>query len=220
MLKAVIFDLDGVIINSEPIYYEANQQLFNQLSINVSEEEYQRFIGKTGKDVWSYLKSKHNIDIPLGELILMENEYFIRLLRSRSDIQPMRGIVKFINSLLRDGISIAVASSSVRMSIDAVLKRFGLDRLFNTVVSGEDVLNGKPSPDIFVITAERLGVKSSECIVIEDSYNGVKASNTAKMFCIGYKTNAHLANQDLSLADMVIDDFTKLSLSDLRMLFN
>jgi beta-phosphoglucomutase-like phosphatase (HAD superfamily) len=211
MLKAVIFDLDGVIINSEHLYHKVNKITFKKLNINVSDEEYEKLIGKTGKDVWSSIKKKYNLSHTVEELIKFENDGFIDLIMSDKDnIKPIKGIIELIKDIDNHNIPMGLASSSIRRSIEAVINLFDIKKYFKTIITGEDVSNGKPNPEIFLKTANLLKVKPEKCIVIEDSYNGVKASKEANMMCLGYK-NPSSGNQDLSLADFVTEDFSEIS---------
>ncbi|WP_432409701.1 HAD family hydrolase [Wukongibacter sp. M2B1] len=211
MIKAVIFDMDGVIIDSEPIHKQVEESLFKKLNIKVSEEEHNSYVGKTSIEMWREIKLKYNLrkDILAEEIVIEEVDRYIEHLLAKDDIKPIMGVRKLINELYIKDIKLALASSAVRRSIETVINLFELGEYFSISISGEDIEDGKPCPDIFLKAANELGVNPMECVVIEDSRNGVIAAKTAGMKCIGFK-NRNSGNQDLSRADMVIDSLSQI----------
>lgn len=211
MIKAVIFDMDGVIIDSEPIHKQVEESLFKKLNIKVSEEEHNSYVGKTSIEMWREIKLKYNLgkDILAEEIVIEEVDRYIEHLLAKDDIKPIMGVRKLINELYIKDIKLALASSAVRRSIETVINLFELGEYFSISISGEDIEDGKPCPDIFLKVANELGVNPMECVVIEDSRNGVIAAKTAGMKCIGFK-NRNSGNQDLSRADMVIDSLSQI----------
>jgi beta-phosphoglucomutase family hydrolase len=218
MFGAVIFDMDGVIIDSEPIYFEAGDKLFRYLGLDVSEEEHHSYVGIRSKDMWSHIRNKYKIDLSTEELVEMEMNIYIDYLLSKKDEKPIPGVVELIEDLYKNNIDLALASSSSIKSIKIVLDMFNLEKFFKIIVNGYEVENGKPAPDIFVYAAKRLGVQPEGCIVIEDSKNGIEAAKSAGMKCVGFK-NLNSGKQDLSSADMVIDSFSQLNYEKLRQIF-
>lgn len=210
MFKAVLFDMDGVIIDSEPIHYKLEREFFGELGIRVGDLEHSSYVGATSRYMWSKIIQKHNLDYPLEELIEKERKNYIDYLTSQENVEPMRGVIKFIKELYGNGIKLALASSASRKTIEIVLDKFKLYRYIQTTISGDDIDNGKPAPDIFLYAAGMLGVRAYECLVIEDSKNGVQAAKAAGMKCVGYK-NVSFSDQDLSCADMVIKSFNEIS---------
>lgn len=218
MLKAVIFDMDGVIIDSEPIYFKVANEIFHELGIRVSEEEIHSYVGTTSKNMWSKIKQKHGLDCPVGDLIKMEIDNYIDYLLYKEDIKPIDKVTDFIEDLHKNNIKLALASSAARLSIKIIVKKFKLEDYFKIRISGEEIKNGKPAPDIFLHASDYLDAKPDECVVVEDSTNGVKAAKAAGMKCIGYK-NINSGNQDLSSSDMVISNFSEISYIKLCELF-
>lgn len=212
MLKAVIFDMDGVIIDSEPIHKDVEKKIFKRLGVTVTGEEHDSYVGVTSENMWNSIKQKHNLSesVSTEELIEMEVKEYIGFLLQHEDIKPITGVVELINELYKNNMKVALASSSVKKSIETVVKMFKLQKYFEVRISGEDILNGKPWPDIFLETAKHLNVAPSECLVIEDSKNGVSAAKAAGMKCIGFK-NINSGNQDLSGADLIIDNYADIS---------
>ncbi|MFP4015777.1 MAG: HAD family hydrolase [Halanaerobiales bacterium] len=213
-LEAVIFDMDGVIIDSEPVHYQVNKKLYDELEIEVTDDEYSNFIGVSNLDHWNYLKEKYNIAESVEELIGKQTSQNIKHLQGSSE-EPIIGVVQLLEDLERENISIGLASSSSLRYIKAVLEKFGIDDYFSVMVSGENMDRGKPHPDIFQEAARKLEVDPENCVVIEDSRNGVMAAKKAQMKCVGF-LNVNSGNQDLSLADKLVDSMKKVTVDMLK----
>ena len=218
MLEAVIFDMDGVIVDSEPWHLEANFELYEELGFTLSREDYATFIGKTNSEMWVFLKSKFALPQSLPELFQRQVQKKIQLLQKHED-GLIKGVLPLLNTLREKGIPIGLASSSPLEYIETILKKYQIAEYFQAVVTGEEMANGKPAPDIFLHTAGLLGVKSENCVVIEDSENGVKAAKAGAMKCIGFK-NINSGGQDLSLADRIVDSLEEISIDGLQALIN
>lgn len=216
--KAVIFDMDGVIIDSEPLHHEVNKKIFNKLGINVSDEEYQSFIGTSNTYMWTILKEKHGLTESIDELNQLQLTENIDYLNNHQE-NPIPGILALLNLFKEYGLKIALASSSPIEYIKKVLENLGLEAYFDITISGESFERGKPYPDIFLHTAKVLGVNPEECVVIEDSQNGVKAARNAGMKIVGYQ-NVNSGNQDLSEADMVVNSLEKIGIEVFKELIN
>ncbi|RYZ00443.1 MAG: HAD family phosphatase [Chitinophagaceae bacterium] len=203
--RAVLFDMDGVLVNSEPLYWEMNRAFFRELGGEVSFEEYGAFIGISATTMWQTLKNRFGWEQPIESLKAAERDRKHAAL-SAAPLSPIAGIPHLLAQLRREGYRVGLASSSLRRNIDLVLDRLAIAASFDTIVSGEEVLHGKPAPDIFLEAARRVGADAADCLVIEDSRNGVAAAKAAGMCCVGYQ-NPSSGPQDLSAADLVIDDF-------------
>jgi len=203
MIKAVIFDMDGVIIDSEPIYLRVEMELFNKLGLTITEKDHDAFVGTTTRNMWEVLKNKFDISQSVDELVELERKSYDERLVSQKDLAPISGIIELIQSLNKIGMKLAIASSSLRSQIEIVVDLFKIRSYFLQLVSGDEVSKGKPEPDIFLLAAERLNAKPQECLVIEDSRNGVEAAKKAGMKCIGFQ-NPSSGRQDLSRADVVV----------------
>jgi HAD superfamily hydrolase (TIGR01509 family) len=207
-MEAVIFDMDGVIIDSEPFHWEVNKRIFGFLGIHVPDEEYRQFIGTSNTDMWTAIKRKFGLAQPVSELTAMQQSGNIEYMKNNR-IDSVCGAVDLIHYLKKEKILIALASSSPYTVIDIVLHTLNLKNCFDIIVSGEDFKNGKPAPDIFLKTAMLLHVSPEQCVVIEDSTHGVHAAKEANMKCIGF-FNKNSGCQDLRRADVVISDFSVL----------
>jgi beta-phosphoglucomutase family hydrolase len=218
MLKAVIFDMDGVIIDSEYIHAGVEKALFKSLGFEISEEEHNSYVGVTTKSMWQKLKDKYGLSQDVDELVRMNKDSYISTLTGIVGLKPIPGAVELIRDLHANGIKIGLATSSNFREIEAIIGRFNLKSYFHTLTSGEEVANGKPAPDTFLLAAERLGCKPEECVVIEDSNNGVTAAKAGNMKCIGFKA-PNSRNQDLSAADMVVGSLLQLDCKVIASLF-
>lgn len=211
MLRAVIFDMDGVIIDSEPAHVKFENQIFKSLGITVTDGDHMAYVGTTSHFMWETLRVKNNLSQSLEELVSNDRNKYLEYLKSdKNEIVLIEGVREFIKELHNKGVKLAIASSSPLDVIRIVVKRYELDEFFDELVTGDFVENSKPAPDIFLYAANKLGVRSEECIVIEDSCNGSKAAKNAGMKCVGYK-NLNSGNQDLSCADVVVDTFSKIN---------
>jgi len=209
-MKAVIFDMDGVVINSEPLGLRANTELFKQLGLDVPKSVYATFVGTAPTDNMRKLKQLYTIPLEYSELIAFRSKIYFDLFNKAEDLQLMPGILDFIANLKANGIVTILATSSFREKIKRVFDKFQLAACFDDVVSGEDFEFTKPDPAIFIEAVKRTGFDKSECIIIEDSTNGIKAAKAAGLYCVAYKTD-HGVTQDMTDADKIITDFNELT---------
>lgn len=205
MKKLIIFDMDGVLLDSETLYMDMNQLFFKQLGASISIEEHQTFVGISATKMWTYIKDKFNLKETVEQLKEMEKELKYQTLKS-AQLAPTDGVVEFLEELRQNEYTLAIASSSLKKNIDLILSKLDLKNYFDLIVSGEQVVKGKPDPDIFLKVANHYQRLPQECIVIEDSTNGVSAAKAAGMTCIGFY-NPGSGKQDLSSADHIMDNF-------------
>ena len=219
MLKAVIFDMDGVIFDSELIHTALEAELFKKLGISLSVEEHNVYVGTTSHYMWNDLKTKYQLTKVVNELVDIQRKNYDKYLCENDIVGSIiDGVHKLIVNIFNNNLKLAVASSSPINVIEKVIDIFDLDKYFNTLVTGDYVTESKPKPDIFLYAAEKLGVKPEECLVVEDSYNGVIAAKAAGMKCIGY-INKNSGNQNLLNADLIIDNFNIINIENLHKLF-
>lgn len=208
MLKAVIFDMDGVLIDSEPVHLEANKRLMESLSLPFDKEYYLQFVGSTTDYMWDKMITDYNITLSKEELMVISND-FVKEINGEKGYPVMKGAAELIKRLSSAGIKLAIASSSGMNRIENTLMTLGVTELFDGIVSGEQVKNPKPAPDIFLEAAKLLHTAPDECIVIEDSINGMKAAKNAEMVCIMYE-NSSVGAVDSTYADYIIQGFEEL----------
>ncbi len=206
---AVIFDMDGVLVNTEPIYVEVEQNNFRKLGLTILEDEHKTYQGTATDRMWQVLKEKYEIEQTVEELVQMTNSLITPYFMSLQSIEIMPGVELLIKNLKEKKIPLALASSSYPDVIEIILQKTGLKDYFDAVIDSQMVGVSKPDPDIFLLAAQHLGVLPERCIVIEDSANGIKAAKSAGMFCIAY-AGPGTELQDQSQADIIITDFKEL----------
>lgn len=209
MIKTVIFDMDGVIVDTEPVHQYAYHQHFTDLGIDVPDEMYATFTGNSTKNVYQRIKDSFGLDHEVEHLVNRKREIFNAAFDEKEELAMLEGVFELIENLHNNGMQLILASSSAKVTIERVFGRFALHKYFSHIVSGEDFPKSKPHPAIFNKAAELSGDDKSECIVIEDSTNGVEAAKAAGIYCVGYKS-FHSKLQDLSKADKVIERFDEL----------
>ena len=214
-MKAVIFDMDGVIIDSEPLHFEVEAKLLEELGGVFDLDYHNSLVGTNDRLMWSLFKEKFNLKPDLDLIIEMKKE---RFLVEIDRIPLVKGFDKLISSLYQEGYLLGLASSNNRTSINKIINVFNLDKYLDFSISGDEVSRGKPDPEIFLRAAQLIGVAPEECLVIEDAKNGVEAAKTAGMKCIGYR-NPNSGDQNLSQADLIIDEYDELNLEIIKSLF-
>jgi HAD superfamily hydrolase (TIGR01509 family) len=219
MLKAVLFDMDGVIVDTEPLHHKAYQKMFGKVGIEVSSEMYEGFTGQSTYGICVQLCTYFNLEQDPQELVQIKRNYFTKLFFEDDDLQLLDGVEELINDYFKQGLTLVVASSASMFTINNVMKRFNLDRFFSNKLSGADLKASKPHPEIFINAAKAANALPNECFVIEDSTNGIKAAKRAGIYCVAYKSE-HSKNQDYALADMVISDYNEIYFSKIKGIFN
>jgi len=188
MTKGLIFDMDGVLIDSEPLYKELNSKLFNKLGFSLTDKEYAEFVGTTDEKMLSDLKRRFALEQSVGELNQLREEIHMSFFKLAT-LTPMEHLLDLLKWAKARKLKLAVASSTDEKFVFLILEKIGILDYFQTVVCGNHIKHSKPAPDIFLKAAKDLGLKTHECIVIEDSSNGVKAGKKAGMFVIGFQSD-------------------------------
>ena len=180
--SAVIFDLDGTLVDSEPLYLEADQKIFRPLGIIVEAEYKKSYTGLSSHCFLADIKKQYDLSISVEELLTRKNAAYMELAQERTHVFPeMR---TFVSLLKEHGYPLAVASGSSKEVIDAVLEAADLHNYFDVTLSSAQVKQGKPAPDVFLEAARLLNTPPQACLVMEDSCYGVEAAKNAQMSCI------------------------------------
>ena len=183
---------------------------FEELGIDVSEELYATFTGNSTRNVFQKIKDQFGLHHEVEDLIQRKRSLFNDAFDTKPDLELIAGVENLIKDLHASDVELILASSASKSTISRVFNRFNLNDYFSHKVSGEDFVKSKPDPTIFIHAASLSKNKKEECIVIEDSTNGVKAACAAGIFCLGYNSeNSKL--QNLEGASVLVDDFFKVN---------
>ncbi|EGO64697.1 HAD family hydrolase [Acetonema longum] len=182
-IKAIIFDLDGTLVDSEPNYFASDKRLLAEYGIpDFDEAMKNKYVGIGSREMLEDLKQIYPITESMEVLLRKKNDYYLEIARTGTVAYPE--MIKFLHLLKDSHYPVALASGSSPEVIELVLSVTGLTGQFDVVLSAENVKRGKPSPDIFLEAARRLGVPAENCLVVEDSRYGVEAAQNAGMYCI------------------------------------
>lgn len=212
--KAFIFDMDGVLVDTENLYKVIERELFEKVGANVGKDEHISYQGSSNPVMWSLIKEKHGLPHPVDELVGITEDKVISYFSDVPVIQPMQGVIELLDFLRSRGIKLALASSSTIDVIRIILLKTGLAPNFEVIADCTEAGAGKPDPAIFLLAQRKLGIPREQCIVIEDSTNGIKAALAAGMRCIAYNGPGS-EHQDQSAANWRISEFREI-IRDMR----
>jgi HAD superfamily hydrolase (TIGR01509 family) len=208
-VKCVIFDMDGVIIDSEEIHKKAYYETFTSLGLEVSEELYKTLTGSSTINAFQKLIAHFKLEEDANELVLQKRKRYINFFENDTDLHLVKGAKEIIHYFYNKDLTLVLASSSAMVNINRVFDRFDLQKYFTAKISGADLTQSKPHPEIFEKAAVLGNTAKENCIVIEDSDNGIQAANDAGIFVFGYK-NPLSEGQTLENADFIINNFKRL----------
>jgi beta-phosphoglucomutase len=215
-LEAVIWDMDGVITDTAAYHYQAWKEEFAKKGIDYTREDFLRHFGQRNDII---IKDALGNDVSPDELAAINAAKQANFLhRVAGHIRPLPGAISLIQSLKEHGIKQAIASSAPKGNIEIITRALGIEDYFQAIVFGTEVPEGKPSPQIFLLAAQKLEVKPADCIVLEDAMAGVAGAKNAGMKCVAV-TNSHPETR-LKQADLIVATLEKVSLADLVALFN
>ena len=219
MLKAIIFDMDGVLVNSEPLHRKAYFNMFEEFNLNVSNRLYESFTGKSTSAICKELCEIFDLSISHEKLMLSKRKHFKTIFDNDPKFQMIDGALSLIKNYFYNNLTLILASSASMTNINRIFKKFDLDKFFKAKISGADLKESKPNPEIFIKAAKLSGFNKSECIVIEDSTNGIIASKSAGIYCIGFNS-PNSKNQNYDKADLVVSNFNEIRFDYLNKNFN
>lgn len=209
-IKAVIFDLDGLLIDSEPIWADVDRELLGKRGFSPAEQLFIKRLGTGNKRTIEIYKEEFDIQEDTNELAKERTELFHILLAKH--LVLMEGAKNLMQKLSNTGKKMAIATSGpYKGKIEEIILRLGIEKYISAVVTGEDVKRGKPFPDIFLLAAEKLGVAPQECLVLEDAPNGIIAAKTAGMIAFGINAKKEVQSQFAQAgADTVFSSLTEI----------
>lgn len=208
-IHAVIFDMDGVLIDSEPLWKIAEVAAFAAVGIQITATELEQTVGLRIDEVIEFWCQQKRGNSKLKEKIISGIiSEMVRLIFEKGE--PQTGVVAALDYFKYEGVKIGLATSSYEILLNATLEKLGINHFFDVLVSAEHLPYGKPHPEVYLQAAKALGVSPQNCLVIEDSLNGVIAGKAAKMTVVAVPENSHSINEKLILADYLIRDLTEL----------
>jgi beta-phosphoglucomutase family hydrolase len=208
--RALIFDMDGVLVDSEPLHLRAYQTVLSDYGIKYTEADNQEFLGRKDHDCASALVQRFQLPVSAAQILSRKEEVLAELFKQTKEARP--GVKKILAQASELGLRLAVASMATSRAINIVVENLGIQQYFQSLTSGEEIKNGKPAPDIFLLAAKRLSASVVNCLVIEDTINGIRAAKSAGMQCVAIPCAA-TKYQDHSEADLRLNSLTELDLS-------
>jgi HAD superfamily hydrolase (TIGR01509 family) len=211
-MKALLFDMDGVLVDSEPMHTAVALKILASYGVHLTLKDLDRFAGTTMHYIFSTMKQEYQLTVAPETLIQQQLDHILDIVMKEPQ-KLIDGIPEILSYLKGNDFPTAIASSSPKRLVNAVVDRLGIKNYFEFLLSGEDVTHSKPAPEIYLLAAKRLGIAPKDCVVIEDSKNGTIAAKDAGMFCIGFK-NLHSGDQDLSRADIIVPTLVGLDMNN------
>ncbi|MCB5951530.1 HAD family hydrolase [Enterococcus sp. BWT-B8] len=218
MIKGIIFDMDGVLVDSEYTFLESKTELLKDEGFPMDISYQYQFMGTTFEFMWQKMKTELSLPRSVAEYIQDMDDRRAAMIK-RDGIRPIKDTVSFVRHLAESNLKMAVASSSPKREIIYNLNELGITTCFDALVSGEEVAHSKPEPDVFLEAARQIGIAPKNCLAFEDTRNGSLSVKNAGMFCVGFE-NPDYPAQDLSKADQIIRSFSDIQLSDLQEWFS
>ncbi|MCL3779876.1 beta-phosphoglucomutase [Prolixibacteraceae bacterium JC049] len=211
MIKACLFDLDGVVVDTAKYHYVAWKELANELGFEFTEEHNERLKGvsrMTSLDILLEIGGVELSDAEKEAMAQKKNDHYVSLISKMTPDEILPGVEAFFQTIKEAGLKIALGSAS--KNAPTILKQINMEHYFDAIVDGNSITNAKPDPEVFLRGAELVGVDPSECVVFEDAQAGVEAAKAGGMFCIGVGEESVLKQ-----ADFVIATFNEMSLERL-----
>ncbi|MBR9705283.1 HAD family phosphatase [Candidatus Pacearchaeota archaeon] len=210
VIKAAIFDWDGLLADTEPCWSQADQKWLANNHVTYSDELKSELTGRGQVDCVRTLMEFGHLDLPVDEAIEQRLEALDDIYKTCGDIL-LPGALDIVRNFYEDEYFTGIASGSSQRTLDSLVKKQRLDRFFNEIMSSDQVSNGKPAPDVYLAVAKRLNVNPSSCLVFEDAQNGIEAAKSAGMYCVAIP-NQYTIDQDHSKADLILPNLNAFKL--------
>lgn len=211
MFEAVLFDVDGLLVDTENLDLGVAIRVCKDLGIDLTEEEVESRVGVTSKKFYSELFAKRKLELSLKDILDKHFKIYDKLLEE--ELTHFPGAKTLPKILKSKGLKLALVSGSTRKQVEIILKQLGIYDYFNTIVTADDVEHGKPDPEGYLLSAKILNVNPENCVVLEDATPGVMAGKNAKMKVVGVINNG---GQNLSSADLIIKHLDEFNLDNLK----
>lgn len=210
-IKAIIFDMDGVLVDSEPIQAKAIMEVCREFGMEVSESECDDFRGRKMEDIFFYAGKKYGIEnVPIGEMVKRKIEFYLEF--ALQDVKLVAGVREFLDKLKKtQKYRFALTTSGRKIQQDQILAKYQLENFFETMVTSDDVKNGKPHPEPYILTVEKLNEEPGVCLVIEDSDNGIISAKAAGCQTCGITTTFPEDRLKPAGAEIIVSDFYELA---------
>jgi len=206
-IAAVIFDLDGTMVNNNPYHLASWRHYLQELGIEISEENYRKYInGRTNKDAIEYIYQRTMSDDEAMVYTLQKEAIYRKLYAPH--IQPVDGLIELLKKIHIKNIPMGIATSGIQVNIDFLFEHIPIQSYFNAIINSAHIKKGKPDPEIFLTTAAALSVQPNACLVFEDAAVGVRAAKDAGMYVVALTTTQTEA--ELAAADLIMNNFTTL----------
>ncbi len=202
MINTVIFDMDGVLLDSVPKHRKAFSDVLLGAGIDVSDEDFREVSGMTTPDIIRNIASKHGKEVDVERLSKQKDKLVFG--KISEDMKIFDGVHDVVRNLRKSGFRVGFASSSDKSVIDVFMKKSGLEGMFDSIIMGVDLHRSKPDPEVFLLAAERAGSKPESSVVVEDARNGIIAAKRAGMKCVAIN-NDFISPEDIEKADIIVD---------------
>jgi beta-phosphoglucomutase family hydrolase len=216
MLKAIIFDMDGVLINSTKYIHEAHNSLLKKSGIKIDEKETKRCLGLSLRDKLLRWKKEYGLVYELKDFAARSAEIQFKLMQK--EFKKDKELRRFLSEVKKNNIKLAIGTGSGRLRAEMILKAMDIRKYLDVIVTADEVENHKPHPDIFLKAAKKLGVNPKDCVVFEDAADGVSAAKKGKMKAVAMKT-VYATNKELKDADLIIKGYKDIDVEKLKRLW-
>ena len=209
-IKAIIFDMDGVLVDSEPIHQKVEVEICHEFGIEVPADAWDNFHGQKLKEIYEHVSKKYGKgDEPIEKMMKRKIEIYLGV--ALQEMRLVAGVTEFLNKLeTSKKFAYAIATSGPKMQQDKILEKFKLEHFFSIMVTADDVTRGKPDPEVYAFTAKKLNIAPENCLVIEDSDNGIISAKAAGCQACGITTTFPRERLEKAGADMVVANFSEL----------
>jgi HAD superfamily hydrolase (TIGR01509 family) len=211
-LKAVLFDMDGVIVDSEPLWSKAEEQLLARRNLRYSPQLKTAMMGLDSSEAVGFLIKHYDLKENVSDVVAERNQLIADLFRQF--LRPIPHALRLVRSVQAAEMKTGLVSSSPKKLVNLALSRLNITKLFDLILSGDQVARGKPAPDIYLTAARELGMNHENCLVIEDAPHGVAAAKAAGMCCLAISTS--VSESELGEADRVVKGFAGVDLALLQ----